>query len=233
MFRAELSRRSVTSFVVGFLMGVCLLGASFELFKNTNAVPAAKEITDHDARMKACISSTLEIAKPAKMNVGVYERLLRLCGNEIFNALYLDDFRVRNEKFVRQYLDERVTLWMVVIITISGVVLAAIQLFMSFRLAIKGRAEFGKDNEVALESGKLSLKSSITGAVILALSFAFFMVYVIWIYTIHEVPVGRPDNLQSPVEIAPNENSSQMNQQKTKPAKIVSPAEPSDPTLGT
>jgi len=67
---------------------------------------------------------------------------------------------------------------------------------------MKGRTEFGKDSEVALESGRLSLKSSITGAVILALSFAFFMVYVIWIYSIHEMPFTKPDNLQPPVEYA-------------------------------
>lgn len=169
---------------------------------NQQARADVASASDHDVRMNACIARTLEITKPTNVNVDAYERVWRLCGNEMFNSVYLADFLIRREKFTQQALDERVNLWLVVTITISGVVLAGIQLFMSFKLAMKGRTEFGKDSEVALESGRLSLKSSITGAVILALSFAFFMVYVIWIYSIHEMPFAKPDNLQPPVEYA-------------------------------
>jgi hypothetical protein len=70
---------------------------------------------------------------------------------------------------------------------------------MSFKLALAG-GEFAKDSELALENSKLSLKSSITGAIILALSLAFFMIYVIYIYTIREVAVETPGNLQTPTE---------------------------------
>jgi len=44
--------------------------------------------------------------------------------------------------------------------------------FMSFKLAMKGRAEFGKDSEVRLKAGG-SLSIVHNGRVILAASFAF------------------------------------------------------------
>jgi hypothetical protein len=189
-------------FGAGLLIGGSTIAIGFWHFQPQRARADVASASDHDVRMNACIAKTLEITKPTNVNVDAYERVWRLCGNEMFNSVYLADFLIRREKFTQQALDERVNLWLVVTITISGVVLAGIQLFMSFKLAMKGRAEFGKDSEVALESGRLSLKSSITGAVILALSFAFFMVYVIWIYSIHEMPFAKPDNLQPPVEYA-------------------------------
>jgi hypothetical protein len=136
------------------------------------------------------------------MNVGVYERIWRICGNQLFNSLYLTDFSIRKQKFLHQELDERVNLWLVVTITLSGVVLAGVQLFLSYRLATQGIGEFAKDSELAIQSRRISLRSSITGAIILCLSFAFFMVYVLWIYSIREVPVGRPENLQAPSELS-------------------------------
>ncbi len=113
--------------------------------------------------------------------MGYYERIWRLCGNQIFNGLCLDDFVIRRDKFIRQEFDERVNLWLVVAITFSGVVLAALQLFMAYNLTVSGKDALPKDSELALESGKLSLKSSVTGLAILALSLAFFIVYVKYI----------------------------------------------------
>jgi hypothetical protein len=186
------------AFGLGLLIG-CILTAVLFLYAHSSE-PANQRTTalsDHDSRMNSCISSIIERTKPPKVTTGMYEQIWRICGNQIFNSLYLDDFTIRREKFIRQELDERVNLFLVVIITLSGVILAGMQLVQSFKLASAGRAESARDSEIAIESGRISLKSSITGAIILALSFAFFMVYVVWIYSIHEVPVGRPDNLIS------------------------------------
>ena len=74
-----------------------------------------------------------------------------------------------------------------VIITISGVVLAAVQLIASYKLASTGRAEFAQTSELMLQRDRVLLKSSVTGLLILTASFAFFFVYVVWVYTIREV----------------------------------------------
>jgi hypothetical protein len=156
--------------------------------------------------MNTCINRVIEISKPSKMTFGLYEEIWRLCGNQLFNGLYLTDFGIRKEKFIRQELDERVNLWLVVAITLSGVLLAGIQLFLSYRLAIQGIGEFAKDSELAIQSRRISLRSSVTGLIILCLSLIFFMVYVYWIYSIREIPVGRPQDLLESSESGPTQD---------------------------
>jgi ABC-type antimicrobial peptide transport system permease subunit len=168
------------------------------VFKPTNENPV--DLSQHSNTMVSCINNVLKVVPNDKMTMGYYERIWRLCGNQIFNGLYLDDFVIRRDKFIRQEFDERVNLWLVVAITFSGVVLAALQLFMAYNLTVSGKDAFPKDSELVLESGKLSLKSSVTGLAILALSLAFFIIYVKYIYSMNEVAVGRPANLGTPAE---------------------------------
>jgi hypothetical protein len=213
--RAQFIAIAVLILLIGLGSGV-LLSFRLQPQLQTSEITLAGNPNDHTKAISACIDRTFDKIKPAKTTAGLYERLWRLCSNEIFNDLFLEDFLIRREKFLRQNLDERVTLWLVVSITISGILLAAVQLFMSFKLASRGVGEFAKDSEFALENTKLSIRSSITGAVILTLSLAFFMVYVIWIYTVREVPIEKPSNLQTPSEWlvpAAPENSSQSGAQ--------------------
>ncbi len=209
------SRIGILSAVLisGFLFGSVLTSIYFVYVRAQTASPASN-IADHDAKMTACVNQVVEATKPPKMNVGVYERIWRICGNQLFNGLYLTDFSIRKEKFLRQELDERVNLWMVVTITLSGVVLAGIQLLLSYRLATQGIGDFAKDSELSIQNRRISLRSSVTGAIILGLSFAFFMVYVLWIYSIREVPVGRPENLQAPSEVS---SETEVNREEKSP----------------
>jgi hypothetical protein len=154
---------------------------------------ATAQTSDADsAALYLCIDHTTQAIKPSALDYGLYERIWQLCGNQVYNQTYLADFTIRREQFIRQLLDERVTLWMVVSITVSGVVLAGLQLFTSYKLASSGHADLAKPSEVVIERNRISLKSSITGVLILGISLAFFIVYVLGIYTIREIPVDRP-----------------------------------------
>src|SRR6266511_595360 len=124
-------------FGAGLLIGGSTISIGFWYFQPQRARADVASASNYDVRMNASIAKHLEITKPTKVNVEAYERVWRLCGNEMFNSVYLADFLIRREKFTQQALDERVNLWLVVTITISGVVLAGIQLFMSFKLAMK------------------------------------------------------------------------------------------------
>jgi hypothetical protein len=118
---------------------------------------------------------------------------MSLCYTQLYNQGTLNDFQVRRAKFVQQSYDERVLLWMVVIITISGVFLAGVQIIASYRLAAAGRGGgFDQSGEIALQRDRISLKSSITGLFILIISFAFFYVFVLEILPIKEVKVDPP-----------------------------------------
>lgn len=111
------------------------------------------------------------------------------CYSDLYRLGMLNDFQIRRMKFVQQTYDERILLWMVVAITLAGVVLAGLQLIGSYRLLASGQNQMGTDGEVTLERGRISLKSSVTGLLILGLSFAFFVVFVYEVFTIKEVRI--------------------------------------------
>jgi hypothetical protein len=65
-------------------------------------------------------------------------------------------------------------------------------LLAAYRLAVAGHGDhLAQQQEITLEQNKISLKSSVTGLLILVVSFAFFMVYVAWVFTIREVPLAQ------------------------------------------
>lgn len=151
-----------------------------------------------------CIVETQSLSKVQIGNLNDYIGLYNLCNDQIFRNYQYNDFAVRREKFVRQELDERVNLWLVVIITLSGVFLSGIQLLMSYKIALSGKEYWNSDATFAIKQGEISFKSSVTGLAILAMSLAFFVVYVGWIYPNKEVgaalgvPVPFPNGQQLP-----------------------------------
>jgi hypothetical protein len=211
--------KHVSIFTIGILFGGGLVFALGKVLA-VDAPPPSVDISGHPEIMYDCIQHVLTTTAPNNIKIGSYQTIWRLCGNQIYNNLMLDDFIIRREKFSRQELDERVNLWLVVAITISGVLMSALQLFMSYRLAQNGRTVFAKDSELAIEAGKVSLKSSITGLLILTISLAFFMIYVIYIYSIREVSISRPENLQTPVE---REEPPDIGPKSTLPSSTDSP----------
>jgi hypothetical protein len=69
-----------------------------------------------------------------------------------------------------------------------------VQLLAAYRLAGTGHGTFADQQEIVLEQNKISLKSSVTGLMILVVSFAFFMVYVAWVYTSKELKQETPES---------------------------------------
>lgn len=158
-----------------------------------------------DARQfNACIDGTLKTVKVSNLDVASYETIWRLCGEQLYDIDALNDFDIRKEKFIRQELDERVILFLVVAITVSGVALAGLQLLASYKLASLHRVKFTEDSTLSLERDKVSLRSSVTGLMILVVSLVFFTIYVKWVYTIKEIGIepqlneGPPPNNFNP-----------------------------------
>ena len=150
---------------------------------------------DYKDALQVCTSDTIKTLQLSSPDFRSYQEIWVLCGNEIYDLDFLEDFDIRREKLLRQELDERVILWMVVGITISGVILAGLQLLASYRLAATNHGSLPEAGRLSIESGKLSIKSSVTGLLILALSLAFFVVYVKWVYAIQELNMEKPTNL--------------------------------------
>lgn len=128
--------------------------------------------------MSVCVKNSIATLMPLKVDTTLLRDTAELCYSQLYGEGLINDFQIRRLKFIQQAYDEQVLLWMVVAITISGVALAGVQLFVSFRLASSGKTDFDQGGEISLERNRLSLKSSVTGLFILALSFAFFIVFV-------------------------------------------------------
>jgi sterol desaturase/sphingolipid hydroxylase (fatty acid hydroxylase superfamily) len=107
----------------------------------------------------------------------------------------LNDFELRKRTFTQQYFANEIMLWMVVVMTLSGVLLAALQLAASYRMASGKGAPAPLSGELTVAKDQLIFKSSVTGLFILIVSFAFFFVFVLYVYQPKEVDLeneGRP-----------------------------------------
>ncbi|HEV7613304.1 MAG TPA: hypothetical protein VGO37_15600 [Steroidobacteraceae bacterium] len=159
------------------------------VFTVTNLVPHRQPPpapVDVLSRTQQC-RSDLRNAIADKITPEIWERISGICYNEVRNEADLTDFNIRRSVLIEQQTEGRIILWMVVAITLSGVALAGLQLVAAYRLASAGHGDFASAQEVTLEQNKISLKSSVTGLMILVISFAFFMVYVAYVYTVKEL----------------------------------------------
>jgi hypothetical protein len=146
-----------------------------------------------DRRMHDCIRNVLDIVNEPRPQLWLYKDVWNVCAHEVYSLDSLVDFDIRREKLRKQEMDERIMLWMVVSVTMSGVVLAGLQLLASYRLASAGLGGSPEAGELSLETNKLAIKSSVTGLFILAFSLAFFVFYVKWIYGTQDVVIVGPD----------------------------------------
>lgn len=142
---------------------------------------------DEITRLASCRATVFGVIKPDRTELGLLEQISNLCYTQVRGESLLADFNIRRTNFLQQQSQGNVIMWMVVAITLSGVVLAGIQLLAAYRLASAGQGDFNQPGEITLQQNKISLKSSVTGLMILTVSFAFFLVYIIWVYTIHDV----------------------------------------------
>ena len=135
----------------------------------------------------SCIKEHMKIMPPMTNLIDSLSNLLSICSRQWHDEFLLDDFTIRRIKFLEQSRDGHVLLWVVVLITFSGVVLAAAQLAASYHLASAQKISANTESELTVEAGKISLKSSIVGLAILSLSLGFFTIFVTYVYPIKEI----------------------------------------------
>jgi TRAP-type C4-dicarboxylate transport system permease small subunit len=189
---------------MAFVLVSCGFGLGYSLQPTD---PSAQAVSYQAPSIARCMSETIGTLKPAKIDNALLRETFGLCYSQLHGQGLLNDFQLRRLKFLRQDYDERHLLWMVVAITISGVLLAAVQLLASYRLAAAGKGPLEQAGEIALERDRLSLKSSITGLFILVISFAFFAVFVFGIYKIVEIDVDSAASVRkaSPQQASPQQ----------------------------
>ena len=134
--------------------------------------------------MAQCRSETLQAIKPDKVDLKFLAGVHGLCYARVNEEDLLAEFGIRRGAFLNQQYQTGILMWLVVLITISGVLLAGVQLLAGFRLALLGKAAFDQGGQISLEANKLSVSSSVAGVLVLAISLCFFYVFSKEIYLI-------------------------------------------------
>jgi len=180
-----MKRSSSCPAALTWLFGGVLLATFLYLIVGVGRV--GTEAPGHDA-MAVCIEKYKVQTAVTTVNVGTLYDLNLFCYNNIGSQLKLDQEKIRRDSFVFQRNENVVLLFMVVLITISGVVLAGVQLLASYKLALLGRGALaGGGSEISYSATSVSFKSSVIELTILAMSFAFFLVFVIYVFDMADV----------------------------------------------
>lgn len=190
MPRGSVLMRLFLMYGTPFLAAIAGLLIGLYLGSSIGDLPVAKQ--PDLPSMSQCVADTLSLQ--VQKNPPTFEDLRDArehCYSFINAQGLLSDYAIRKLDFFQQYRANGVLMWMVVALTFSGVLLAALQLWASYQLAAAIRTLMPNDGgEFTLERGRLVLKSSITGLFILAISFCFFFVFVFYVYKF-EAPLDQ------------------------------------------
>jgi hypothetical protein len=177
--------RLASSAALVWLLGGVLLAFFLYLIATVGRIETA--VPNHDA-VALCIEKHTATTGVTAVSVGDLYGLNGFCYDTIGSQLKIDQEKIRRDNFLFQRNENVVLLYMVVLITISGVVLAGVQLLASYKLAVLGRGELaGGGSEIKYSANAISFKSSVIGLTILAMSFAFFLVFVIYVYDLRDI----------------------------------------------
>ena len=161
---------AVISFAIGLYAGVNL--------HDTPIMPTAAP-----PAMSQCTAETVaKLNQDQTQSADVLRNAREHCYSLIHSHELLKDFAIRQLNFIQQYRANGVLMWMVVAVTLSGVLLAGLQLMASYELAQTNRKSTAGDSEISFTKDRIVLRSSITGLFILVISFAFFLVFVFYVY---------------------------------------------------
>ena len=168
----------IIALVVGAVAATFLLGPNYDKF----------EFLYEDFSIDSCVTDFGVNESDFKAEPDQARSLHAICYEKIYSQGLLNEFQVRRVNFQQQHIADNIVMWMVVALTFSGVGLAALQITSSVKIYEQSGGDVKVDStEVALEKGKIYLKSSVTGLFILLISFAFFYIYVLYVYTITEI----------------------------------------------
>lgn len=163
-------------------VAIALVAYGLFFLMTTRFVPPSSE----ENVISLCIETYRDLAKVQNADVDALNKLNTFCYNSSRSQLLVDEENIRKDNFVFQRHENIILLFMVVMITLSGVALAGLQLLASYKLAVLGRGDLAGGGELSYSKDSVSFKSSVVGLVILFISFAFFIVFVHDVYTLKE-----------------------------------------------
>jgi hypothetical protein len=180
---------------------------------NANPKSSARTSLDNQiGTIESCRERMALRLKITSIDESAIKTISDLCNWEISDAYGFAESDARLAAFSLQREQGTIILWIVVAMTAVGLLLAIIQLGMSFVLAIRFKRELVDQAEVRATAKEVVMRSSTIGLALLAVTFAFFLTYVLFVYPIREIsPRGSPYfQHESPM---PNSSSSNLKKQ--------------------
>lgn len=166
--------------IASLVLGTVLVGVFVYLIVSSTHIPKNRQGVNGTS-IADCIEKFGSNAGPKQ--VQELTGLNNFCYYYVAYQLSADQGVIRRDDYLFQRNENVVLMYMVVLITFAGVVLAGVQLLASYKLALLGKGELAGGGEIIYSAaGGASFKSSVVGLVILALSFAFFLVFVVDVY---------------------------------------------------
>jgi hypothetical protein len=185
-------RGGLVAFLLGTVIGVTVISASWYIIHQNSSVADLSEENITECIKKYFGTSLLTIDN----SVLATEADL-ICYSARRHEYLLKDFLIRRNAYAVQPFETKVIMWMVVALVFGGVYLAWMQLRSSYELALLGKKESLDDKVSGVTIAGMSVKSSVVGVIILAISFAFFGVYVRYVYTIDDASALLPQDSHS------------------------------------
>jgi hypothetical protein len=146
------------------------------------------ENSPQERRVAECRREALNELHPQSLEIGTLQAVQTLCFVRVGNEDELSEASIRRNAYATQQAETTILMWLVVVITFSGVFLAGIQLFTTYKLVASGKLTGQQESTMTIEAQKVSISSSVTGLVILVVSLAFFEIFVKEVYAIHDTP---------------------------------------------
>jgi hypothetical protein len=228
------------------VLAAAVVGAvALVVFGYVQAATLFRDSETYQQRVLECQDRALHRLPRATQDaatVDLLEHISEYCYDDQRRIDQVSESSIRRGLYIHQRYENNVILFMVVLITLSGAALAGVQLLTSYNLAATGHLGGDGATDLSLEQGKLSIKSSVTGLVVLALSLAFFGIYIVKVYSIipsadaKDVPASQaapPDTASADEAAAPSGKvaAPKVSAPKTSAPK-TKPAKPAPPTGG-
>lgn len=128
-----------------------------------------------------------EASRPADPPGGVvFDEETRAAYQKAWQAYYryrVQGYEDRLQVFAWQSISTKVTFGVVVILVLAGVYFAAVQ----FHVGMRAGRETGEAGEVEMSVKGIKVRSPVLGVIVLAISLAFFYLYLIYVYPIENV----------------------------------------------
>jgi len=198
-------RRLPTLAVV--LVAVALVAVFVILIFDTTKFDRSQNGVDGQS-MRACVEANKALLGQTVIHYNDLISLDFFCYDLNGNQLRIDEEIIKRDNYIFQRNENVVLLYMVVLITFCGVFLAGMQLLASYRLATAGKGELAGGAEITYNSQGASFKSSVVGLSILAMSFAFFLVFVLYVYTFRNDDRDRGNTSQRAPAVATEPSAS-------------------------